>query len=84
MNAAILSEDKLFKTTYAEAVKTCDCERVTAELSAMFKSAQANMCTLHHFSSEFETDEESLAIIVKLANTLDYYKDLLKKSSIRG
>ena len=84
MHAAILSEDKLFKTTNSEAVKAYDCERVAGEMSAMQLSAKANECSLHHFSSEFEVQEEDLRIIVKLANNHDYYKDLLKKSSIRG
>lgn len=83
MNASILAEDKLFKTTNSEAIKAYGCERVAGEITALKMSARANQCTLHHFSTEYETDEEHFVTIVKLANTHDYYKDLLKKSSIR-
>jgi hypothetical protein len=83
-HAAMLAEDKLFKTTNSEAIAAVGCERLSNELSSMKMAASANQCTLHHFSTEFETDEESFETIVKLANNLNYYKDLLKKSSIRG
>jgi len=82
--AAILSVDKLFKTTSAEAVKVADCEELAVELSSFKMAAAANQCTLHHFSSEFEMDEDSLKSIVNAANTSNYFKEKLKNSRIRG
>ena len=83
-HAAMLSIDKLFKTTNSEAIAAVGCEQLSNELSSMKMASAANQCTMHHFSTEFETDVESFEIIVKLANTLDYYKEVLKKSSMRG
>jgi len=82
--AAMLSIDKLFKTTNSEAIESVDCQDLVYSLSAMKMGAAANQCTLHHFSSEFEMDDEDLGTIVNAANTSDYFKDKLIKSSIRG
>lgn len=83
-HAAMLSVDKLFKTTNAEALAAGNCEKLANELSSVKMASMANQCTLHHFSSEFQMDEENFETIVNLANNLNYYKDLLKQSSIRG
>ena len=83
-NAAMLANDKLFKTSNSEAIESVGCERLACELSSIKLSAVANQCTLHHFSTEFETDGDSFKIITNLANDHDYYKDLLKKSKMRG
>jgi len=83
-HAAIISKDKLFETTNSEALQMVGMTELASTISAMKMGAAANLCSLHHFSSEFEMDEESLATIVEAANTSDYFKEKLKQSSIRG
>jgi len=70
-HAAMLSVDKLFKTSNAEAIAAVGCEKLSHGLSSMKMAAAANLCTIHHFSTEFETDEESFETIVNLANNLN-------------
>jgi len=82
--ASVLFKDKLFKTTNSEAISAAGCEQLTSEISAIKMAVMANQCTLHHFSAEFEIDEDSFETIVNLANKHNYYKDLLKQASIRG
>jgi len=83
-HAYMLSQDKLFKTTNSEAVKVVGCEMLSSEISGVKLAATANQCTLHHFSSQYEMDEEALEIIVKSANNSDYFKEKLRTSRIRG
>ena len=82
--ASMLSVDKLFKTSNSEAIEAVGCQELSSSLAAMKIAAAANQCTIHHFSSEFEIDEESLSTIVKAANNSDYFKEKLKHSRIRG
>lgn len=83
-HAYMLTKDKLFKTTNAEAVKGVGCEELSSAIAGIKMGAFANQCTLHHFSSEVELKEDDLDNIVKAANTSDYFKDKLKNSIIRG
>ena len=83
-HAAMLTVDKLFKTTDSEAFKCVGKVQLASQLSSLKLAASVNQCTLHHFSTEYETDEESFDNIVNLANTSDYYKELLKNSKLRG
>jgi len=83
-HAAMLSKDKLFKTSSLEAVKTVGLEELSASLSALKLGASANQCTLHHFSSEFEMSEEDFEVLIKAANISESSKSLLLNSIIRG
>jgi len=83
-HAAMLSVDKLFKTTNEEAIKTVGCEELSSSLAAIKLGAAANQCTLHHFSCEFEMSEEDFEVIIKAANISKSSKELLLKSIIRG
>lgn len=83
-HAAMLSVDKLFKTSNSEAIATVGCQELSSALSAIKMAAAANQCSLHHFSSAFEIDEESLSTLVESANYSDYFKEKLKHSRIRG
>jgi hypothetical protein len=82
--AAMLSVDKLFKTSDSEALATVDKTEFGRNMSMLFLAASVNQCTLHHFSSEFEIDEETFDVYVKSANYSNDIRDQLFKSIIRG
>jgi hypothetical protein len=82
-NAAMLVNDKLFKTSNSEAVKITSCEEIVREISGLKLAAAVNQCTIHHFSSSFEIEEENFVTIIKSANKDDYFRNLLKQSLIR-
>lgn len=83
-HAVLLSNDKLFKTSHSEALAIVEKKSLVSFIWAMKVASGFNQCTLHHFSCEFETDTESFETIVKVANIDPYFRDLLKKSEIRG
>ena len=83
-DAKILSEDKLFKTSRADAIKIHGCTDLIYSISTMKISASVNQCTLHHFSSEFPIDDEEFETIVNVANFSDSSRDFLRNSRISG
>ena len=83
-HAAIISKDKLFETSNSEAFAMVGMTQFAAEFSSFKMASMANLCSLHHFETDFEVDEDDFALIVDLANTSDYFKEKLKNSSIRG
>ena len=83
-HAAMLSQDKLFKTSSSEAVESVGCTDLASSLSALKLGASVNQCTLHHFSSEFEMSEEDFEVLIKAANISESSKQLLLNSIIRG
>ena len=82
-SAAILSQDRLFKTSSEQALKNFNCLGLARSIRAMQLSGQANDCTTHHFSSPVKLDDEWFVTLVDLANTSEQNKDLLKKSRMR-
>jgi len=82
-DAKILSEDKLFKTTSKDAIDIHECGSLVHNLWSLGISANANDCTIHHFSSEFEIDDETFETLVKVSNFGKGNKELLEKSKIR-
>jgi hypothetical protein len=82
--AAIISNDKLFKTTSSEAIKAIGREKLAASISGVCMSAALNQCSLHHFQSNYEMDEKDFETIVNAANISDYFKEKLRSSRIRG
>jgi len=83
-HAVMLSKDKLFKTSSAEAIDCVGCSELANSLSAVKIGAMANQCTLHHFSSKNCIDENTFDVLIKTAHTSTYTKQLLKDSIIRG
>jgi len=81
-DAKVLSEDKLFRTTRAEAININDCGDLVFSLSALMYSARVNECTIHHFSSAFEVDEEDLKTLVNTANFSESSKKLIQDSKM--
>jgi len=83
-HAVMMVKDKVFKTTNKEALEMSERRELVLDISSMQLASHHNQCTLHHFSSDLLIDDDYFDLIVKLANTIDSYKDLLYKSSIRG
>jgi hypothetical protein len=85
-NAAMLSTDKVFKTTSKEAADAFGCREFIASFHGLRMAANANMATLHHFSSEFELVgvDEFFTNFVKEANTNGYVRSKLLDAKIRG
>jgi hypothetical protein len=83
-DAKILSEDKLFQTSPSDAVKIHECGDLVCGLWSLRMSANVNDCTVHHFSSEYELDDDVFVTLVKVANFSKSSKELLNKSIIRG
>jgi hypothetical protein len=82
LSSIMLSSDKLFKTTEKEALKIHDCSELVASIGAMKISISANEGTMHHFSSQYEIDDEWFAALVDMANISNSNKELLDKSRV--
>ena len=82
-SAAILSQDKLFKTSDRECLKNFECTEVAGSVRYMGLAANANMCSVHHFSSQYEISDEWFENLVDLANVSEHNKELLIKSRVR-
>jgi hypothetical protein len=85
-DAALLSIDKVFKTTSKEAADIHECRGLTVALSGMRMAAAANHATLHHFSSESEIPdyENWFEGYVKSANKSKSTKRQLMDARIKG
>lgn len=81
-HAAMLTTDKLFKTSSKEALSVCNRE-IAHSISAMKIAARVNQCTMHHFSSDILIDEEHFEMIVNLSNHDVFYEELLDKALMR-
>lgn len=82
-SALILSNDKLFKTSQEQALKNFNCSDIVCSVHGINLARSANMCSLHHFSSSFEIEDEWFANLVDAANKSEYNKELLDKSRMR-
>jgi hypothetical protein len=80
--AALLSQDKLFRTKQDQAVKNFECGELVHNLWALKLSANANECTIHHFSSEYEVDSDFFISFVENANRIKSNREMLKKARI--
>jgi hypothetical protein len=85
-DAALLSVDKVFKTTSKEAAEIHECRELVVALSGLKMAASANEATLHHFSSESEIPyyEDWFEGYVKSANTSKSTKRQLIDAKIKG
>lgn len=82
-DAAMLTQDKLFPTTSSEALKMHNLSKIAQEFSMFKLSARSNLCSLHHFSSEFEIDEEWFSTFVESANISKSTKEKLFNAKIK-
>ena len=82
LSAIMLSDDKLFKTTEKEALNIHGCADLVRNIASMRFSISTNQASLHHFSSEFEIEEEWFETLVDLANKYKSNLELLEKSRV--
>jgi hypothetical protein len=68
-NVVARSTDKIYVQSQLEAAEAENCTELISSISAMKISCHANECTIHHFSSAEELDDDDFVLLVKLANT---------------
>ena len=81
-NSAMLTTDKLFKTTNKEALAMNGMTELSNTIWSMQIAATANNCTVHHFSSEFEINESFWENFIKRANNNDHTRRKLLDAKI--
>jgi hypothetical protein len=67
-SASMLSVDKLFPTNKKEAIAIHGVGELINSIHCMLMAAAANMCTMHHFSSDILIEEDYWETFVNLAN----------------
>ena len=82
-NAVILETDKLFKTETNEVTTIYNVHSLVNSISGMRTICAISEGTAHHFSSEYEIDNDFFHSLVKMANTQDHGKELLKRAQIK-
>lgn len=82
-DAIMLKNDEVFKTTESEAMKIFDCEELVSTLHSLRLACKVNHATMHHFSSEYEIDEDWFETIVENAHKIQSYKKLLQESLMK-
>lgn len=85
-DAAMMSVDKVFKTTTKEAAEMFDCRELLVAITGLKMASSANQATLHHFSSEYEIPdaEEWFEGFVKNANKIESMRRQLDEARIPG
>ena len=81
-DALRMANDGWIKVDQSQALKNFGCRDLVCMISAMLYSLRANMGTLHHFSSEFELENEFFEKMVKRANNSKHDRDLLSRSEV--
>ena len=84
-NAVLLSNDKLFKTNKADAIKIHNCQEIVSTLSGLRISTMANKGSLHHFftTHKLEAPESFFDDFVKRANTHQQTRNKLMSSMMK-
>lgn len=77
-----MSENKIWKTPVKEALQICNKSQLIDTVHSLILSSNANDATIHHFTSDYEIEEKYIENIVKLANHVTYYRNLLNESKI--
>ena len=85
-NAAMMSVDKVFKTTPKEASDMFGCQSLCVAINGLKLASQANNSSLHHFSSEFEIPDASewFEGFVKNCNKVESMREQLDASRMPG
>lgn len=82
-DVALLIQDRLFVTTQEEALKMHGLSEMAHSFSAFRLGASVNLCSIHHFSSEFEIEDEWFSTFVKSANGSKSAKEQLFDAKVR-
>ena len=80
--AKTMVENKMWPTTYTEALEGTKCNSLLGNLFALQMGVQANQATLHHFTTNLKMDDKFFESLVNLANTNENNRKLLNKSRI--
>ena len=83
-NAVILGSDKLFKTKMSEAASIYNVTELIKNIAGMQRICKISDGTYHHFSSEYEIDNDYFHSLVNMANTQEHAKKLLSQSRIKN
>lgn len=83
-DALMLSTDKVFKTTTNEALSLYGVSNIAGSIRSMILASNANLGSIHHFSSADKLDDEFFVNFVDLANISKHNRRLLDESRIRG
>jgi len=81
-DASLMTKDKLFKTTNKEAMAMYNVEEITHAVWGMCIAANANQCTVHHFSSDFPIPDDYWPGFVERANTNEFERGKLNGAII--
>ncbi len=83
-DAALMSVDKVFRTTSKEASDMYGCRHLVVALNGLKLAAAANDSSLHHFSSEYLIDENTWVGFVKSCNTVKSIREKLEDARMPG
>lgn len=85
-NAALMSVDKVFKTTPKEAGEMYNCSSLVAGIYGLKLAAASNNATLHHFSSEYNIPdaEEWFDGFVNNCNKIESMREQLDDARMPG
>lgn len=81
-DAKMLSEDKLYKTSNKDAMNIFNCTEIIHAIWSMLRAADANQCSVHHFSSDMPIDDDFWPGFVERANTNRFEREKLDGSRI--
>lgn len=80
--AKVMTENKIWKTTFEEAIKGTKCNEILANLYGMRLAAHVNQANLHHFTSESELDDSFFESFINDANNNKKQRELLEEAKI--
>ncbi len=80
--AKVMTENKMWKTTYDDALKGTKCSELLSNLYGMRLAAHVNQANLHHFVSETELDGDFFDTFVSAANNNQRERELLEEAKI--
>lgn len=83
-SAKMLSEDKLFKTESIDALKNFGVTELVNSVYSILLAATANNCTVHHFSSDTEIDDDYWEGFVDRANDNEFERRKILESKTGG
>jgi len=81
-DASLMTKDKLFRTTNKEAMAMYGVEEITHAVWSMCIAAAANQCTVHHFSSDFQIEDDYWKEFVERANHNEFEREKLNNAII--
>lgn len=79
-DAIMLQHDQVFKTSMKDAMNIFECTDMVSTLSSLKYACNANNISMHHFSSEYEIEDEWFENIVSNAHRTTYYRQLLQEA----